>query len=144
MENNIALGWTTLEEAKRLVKAGLDPKTADMSYELDTKSPKAVSFVEMEKYYKALYVSPLYEPMTKAYPCWSIGALGGLIPKNVKINDENFHFYMSYNDTNKWSATYETEVFRRTLFCSSYTNQIEMLISVILWLLHNNHIKKQE
>lgn len=26
------LGWTTIEEAKKLVEAGLDPNTADMSY----------------------------------------------------------------------------------------------------------------
>jgi hypothetical protein len=75
MKEHRPLGWTTIEEAKLLVEAGLDPNTADMSYELDTQSPKAVSFVETEKYYKALYVSPLYEPMTKAYPCWSLGAL---------------------------------------------------------------------
>ena len=32
MANNKPLGWTMLEEAKKLVKAGFDPNTADMYF----------------------------------------------------------------------------------------------------------------
>ena len=141
MENNRPLGWTTLEEAKKLIDAGLDPNTADMSYnwvECKVRDGNAV-----EDW--LLMPSPIDDRQPyEQLPCWSIGALFNLIPKNVKINDDRFHFYMSYDNTNKWSAVYESAFFKRRLFCSVFPSQIELLINVILWLLETNHIKKSE
>lgn len=145
MKNNRPLGWTTIEESKLLVEAGLDPNTADMRYE--------------ENNYELLCEWVAYPfggdirnfdvlkkefPDSEFYPCWSIGALVGLIPKSIMVNDVNFHFYMSYDYANKWSAVYESVFFKRRLFCSAFPNQIELIVNVIILLLENNHIKKQE
>ena len=37
-ENNTPIGWTSLEQSKRLVELGLDAKSADMYYEEMTDS----------------------------------------------------------------------------------------------------------
>lgn len=141
MEKQRNLGWTTLEEAKKLVDAGLDPNTADMYY---IKEPfmQIELHTRIDKFAEKIGGYPIEKE--NHYPCWSLGALLKLIPKNIKVNDESFQFYMSYDNTNKWSSVYESAFFKRRFFCSVFPNQMELLINVILWLLHNNHIKKHE
>jgi hypothetical protein len=54
------LGWTTLEQSKKLVEAGLDPNTADMSvFEAEGKQ----------------YVYAHKPDDINCTPCWSLGAL---------------------------------------------------------------------
>lgn len=145
MENNRPLGWTTLEEAKKLVDAGLDPNTADMRYEEN-------NYELLDEWVAYPFGGDIKDfdvlkkefPDSEFYPCWSLGALLRLIPKNIKVNDVNFHFFMSYDNTNKWSAAYESAFFKRRFFYSLFPNQNDLLINVIHWLLNNNHIKKQE
>jgi len=141
MKEHRPLGWTTIEEAKLLVDAGLDPNTADMSY--NCVECRVCDGNAVEDWLLRPFPIDDRQPYEQL-PCWSIGALVGLIPKNVKVNDESFHFCMSYDNTNKWSAVYESAFFRRRFFCSVFPNQVELLINVILWLLQNNHIKKHE
>lgn len=167
MKNNRPLGWTTLDEAKRLVDAGLDPNTADMGYELDTQSPRATSFTQLEKYFKALYVSPIYEPMTKAYPCWSLGALLELIPKLVGERNSSllyhayFNFELSprYKYPLRWVARYSGSIKQKdnegdfdgqTMFSKdvstefTYGAAIETICDTMVFLLENGYIEKHE
>lgn len=146
MENNRTLGWTTPEEAKRLVEAGLDPNTADMGYELETQSPRATSFTQLEKYFKALYVSPIYEPMTKAYPCWSLGVLISVMPKNIDkynlcITFEKGCPMVYYIDVNgsilKLGDTYPYYRTDGYIVCDS-------IVEMCVWLLENGYIEKHE
>lgn len=171
MEKNRPLGWTTIEEAKMLVDAGLDPNTADMYYyarrrfdgneyvntgewnlchrcdkEKGYGGDDDFSGEERFQYLLKTFGASKYDDDDDCFvPCWSPGALFELIPKTVKLNDVNFHFYMSYDNTKKWSAVYESAFFRRQLFCSAFPNEMELLVNVIRWLLgNNNHIKKSE
>jgi hypothetical protein len=141
MKEHRPLGWTTIEEAKLLVEAGLDPNTADMSYNFVV--CKVINGNPLEDWLLQPF-SPDENQPHKQLPCWSLGALIVLIPRTININYSRFHFYMSYNNTEKWSAVYEDFVFRRQLFCSAYPSLLELLINVIKWLLQNNQIKKQE
>lgn len=141
MENNRPLGWTTVEESKLIVDAGLDPNTADMSY--NWVECRVCDGNAVEDWLLRPFPIDDRQPYEQL-PCWSIGALIVLIPRTININYSRFHFYMSYNNTEKWSAVYEDFVFRRQLFCSAYPSLLELLINVILWLLQNNQIKKHE
>lgn len=141
MKEQRQLGWTTLKEAKLLVDAGLDPNTADMSYNFVV--CRVINRSPSEDWLLQPFPPDENQP-NKQLPCWSIGALVGLIPRSIKVNDVSFHFYMSYDNTNKWSAVFESAFFKIRLFCKVFPNQIELLINVILWLLNNNHIKKQQ
>lgn len=130
MENNRPLGWTTLDEAKRLVEAGLDPNTADMAYELDTQSPRATSFTQLEKYFKALYVSPIYEPMTKAYPCWSLGALKNIVEEEL---GKDFSY-----ENGEWIIIVWTDTWGYKHY------YFEEIVNCVIWLIQNGYIKKHE
>lgn len=140
MENNRPLGWTTLDEAKKLVEAGLDTNTADMGYELETQSPRATSFTQLEKYFKALYVSPIYEPMTKAYPCWSLGALIGILPYKIKYEQDTYRVLGTKNHVSYPRLT----TLWPELYSKDGNNTIECVVNMIIILLEDGYIKKTE
>lgn len=91
MENNRPLGWTTLEEAKRLVDAGLDPNTADMSFAKANLSNVVLDVVDTASYSKMKDYDDLWE----RFPCWSLGAL---IETSVKIIENDYYFLSSAKD----------------------------------------------
>lgn len=96
MEQNRPLGWTTLEEAKMLVDAGLDPNTADMRYEENNYEvldewvayPFGGDIKDFEFLKKEF-------PNSVFYPCWSLGAL---IEISVKIIENDYCFLSSAKD----------------------------------------------
>lgn len=72
------IGWTTVDEAKRLMAANIDPKSADMSY------------IKDRDYWRMLpdpstAVKDHLFSFRKGYelPCWSLGALLDLLPKEI-------------------------------------------------------------
>lgn len=140
MENERPLGWTTLEEAKLLVEAGLDPNTADMSYNFCV--CKIFNGNPLEDWLLQPF-SPDENQPHKQLPCWSIGALENLIPLTIKINDAWFHYHSSFG-IKGWSCTYEDIVFHRHLYYDEFKNQIEMLVKLIRILLQDNYIKRHE
>lgn len=148
MENNRPLGWTTLEEAKLLVDAGFDPNTADMYYEYIQFDNYILSCrdysKEEENAFDALMSIYGTESPTDFYPCWSLGALEKLIPDDIKVNDVTFFYHASYDGIRKWSSSYTDEDLHRLILFNSFTKRIEMLVQTVLFLLENNHIKKQE
>lgn len=74
-QQNRPLGWTTIEEGKKLVEAGLSPETADMWYDLldvcYCHIPKVNEFQLHDFYY-----------LDREYPCWSLGRLIDLFPSD--------------------------------------------------------------
>lgn len=145
MKEHRPLGWTTLEEAKLLVKAGLDPNTADMRYEEN-------NYELLDEWVAYPFGGDIKDfdvlkkefPNSVFYPCWSLGALKKLIPDEIKVNDVWFYFYCSYNGVRKWCASYVDENFKRLVRFNMFSSQIEMFHEIVLFLLENNHIKKQE
>ena len=65
------LGWTTIEESRKLVEAGLNPETADMHYTL----------AEDESFYILYTDNEVAYGSDRIVPCWSVGALLRLMPK---------------------------------------------------------------
>ncbi len=161
MKEHRPLGWTTIEEAKQLVNAGLDPNTADMRYEennyelLDewvayTFGGDIKNFDVLKKEF----------PDSEFYPCWSLGSLIDLMPS--KLYTEIGYCYLSlYKDPmsfDRLSILFDDNLYRvaydyeegENCEHKDYksTEKDESLMSVIvemvIWLIHNNHIKKHE
>ena len=67
--------YTTIEESKRLLKAGVKPDTADMAYYSDDRI----------EYYKRPVLSPWSTAVDKDYylPCWSSDALIELLENPI-------------------------------------------------------------
>lgn len=118
--NKHPLGWTTLEEAKQLVEAGLPVKTADMYYWL----------AEGKEY---VYTGKCSD--SNGIPCWSLGALVQLLPRTIKQE------YNLLINTELW-VMYRNPFLKdvECLFDNS-PFLIENVKDAIIWLLKNNYIK---
>lgn len=142
MENNRPLGWTTLEEAKLLVDAGLDPNTADMCYiakdYIDGKELRwYTKETILEKYgEKAFYVEVLNRDQTDFYPCWSLGAL---IEISVKITKNDYYFLSSAKD---FAYSYVLNSVRELM--QKNDNITEATVCFLLSFLKQSHQKKHE
>lgn len=156
MENNRPLGWTTLEEAKMLVDAGLDPNTADMYYyarrrfygneyvntgewnlchrcdkEKGYGGDDDFSGEEHFQYLLKTFGASKYDDDDDCFvPCWSLGALKNIV-------EEEFGKDFSY-ENGKWTII----VWTNTWGYKHY--YFEEIVNCVIWLLENNHIKKSE
>lgn len=130
------LGWTTIEQSKNLLKAGLDPNTADMYYSAyityangkPVKEPKYDLIAYPYKDRSSMVVG-----FTKVdyIPCWSLGALSELVP------DEEPLFTKSEGT---WTATIDIDEEHLSQF--SEKTLVGTLYEAIKWLMENNFIKK--
>lgn len=71
---------TTIEQSKRLLKAGVDPRTADMLYLWDEDAIMGVGVCE---YNLELIPGTEQEYNTGSVPAWSLSALITLCPEHV-------------------------------------------------------------
>ena len=127
--------FTTLEQSEKLVKLGLNIETADMCYLSQTPHGKPIFFKrpgvkgdDTEQYYKT------------SLPCWSLGALLGLL--------------RSYNDCNKLSIfTNRSQKWQITISYYDIVwkeheeidiNLLEASYNTVVWLLENGYIKTEK
>lgn len=137
------LGWTTIEQSKKLVAAGLDQNTADMHI-IDWRTEK-------EGYFDtSLCYSKWDAEHVRGYlPCWSIGTLIELLPKTIETKKpKNLYFpeILPSNNCVAYTALNENKkyVFLK-LFATgteSDATLIDNIIEMIVWLLGNGYIKK--
>jgi hypothetical protein len=117
------LGWTTLEQSKRLIEAGLDPNTADMAILKDNTYCNALSA------FNGATLCQNYNEIknkTNYIPCWSLGAL-------LNVMDSPKIFYRIE------CTCGETEVH---VSGSGFHKYFDNIIDTILWLLENGYIEK--
>ena len=96
MDKDYLTGWTTIEQSKKLVEAGLNPDTADMYYSAYITYANGKPIKEKPEYglqawpYKNR--SSMIVGFTKVdyVPCWTIGKLIDLMPKYLKSGKERF------------------------------------------------------
>lgn len=119
--NNHPLGWTTLEEAKQLVKAGLPVETADMHYWL----------AEGREY---VYTGKCSD--SNGIPCWSLGALINLLPEILMDDIRCYPVVRKPIYTGQWQVAYVNGLYK-TLH---YETSIEAVMEIIIWLLKNKRI----
>lgn len=116
------LGWTTLEEARQLVEAGLPAETADMLY--TSLDGHTTPWVWASK--------PGMHP--EDVPCWSLGALMQLLPRMAEQGYDliiNPQFYVIY--INPFSKDVK-------FVCDMSSFLIENVKDAIIWRLKNKLI----
>ena len=123
---NTQLGWTDLDQSKKLVEAGLDPNTADMHI-IDQ------SYGNHGYFDTALCYSKWDAVHTDGYlPCWSLGRLIGLILYEPFISNQDGTWFVSFDVDDTHSHQFSKETL------------IDTVIESIIWLLEKGYIKKGE
>lgn len=99
--NERPIGWTTIDEAKRLVAAQVDLNSADMSYVGGpfTWTLSAVPSIAVKN--NLFSFRQGYE-----WPCWSLGALLQLIPKQIVLYGVTFYMSAIANEKSHWCLCY--------------------------------------
>ena len=123
--------YTSLEQSKQLIAAGLDPNTADMHYnEYKIADKRKIDEFPQANHYSTKVVDYVH-------PCWSVGALIQLMPEDLSdyelmINSKGVRYY----DYEEWNAL--------IWFDTSDGELTECCVKTILWLLKEGHLKKAE
>jgi hypothetical protein len=125
--------YTTIEESKQLIEAGLDVNTADMFYVVDGEEIYT-NPVNIDKLFCDKNKFPYY--MDNDIPAWSLAALLNIIDNNDLVYDIS-------NDKNR--------EFKILVYKADYTNQEvkfhhteHSIVDMITWLLENNYIKSNK
>jgi len=85
------IGWTTIDEAKRLVCASVAANTADMWYHKGEQNPKP--YREHRDFVDS--------------PCWSLGALFHLLPKEIlPVNGSKSFLFATEGIDHPWTVVY--------------------------------------
>ena len=129
--------YTTIEESKQLIEAGLDVNTQDMYYQ------QCCSMLTGEYKWKPfigehLAIRENLFSYRNGYtmPCWSLAALLNIIDNNNIVydicNDKNRDFKI---------LVYDAEYIKQTLKFYHTENNIT---DMIIWLLEHNYIKSNK
>lgn len=123
---NRPLGWTTVEESKQLIEAGLPVETADMLY--TTLDGNATPWVWASK--------PGMHP--EDTPCWSLGALIQMLPLNIQTGDSFLDKYgLEFKPYSGYMVAYCID---QSHHPEEHGTLIEACIEMIIWLLKNKMI----
>lgn len=91
---------TNIKQSKKLIEMGIDPKSADMFYTVNT-SCKNLGMLPN------LFVSEGFIDIEQGeIPCWSLSALLGLAPLNI-INNSTYYLVMITGGLDKYLFAYE-------------------------------------
>lgn len=131
--------YTTIEESKQLIEAGLDADTADM-YTYKNIYTGALSCFNNRT---LIGNYNLLENKDVAHPCWSLAALLEIIPKQLHINNNAWEIYVPviYLGEKCVVAYQHSNIFMHSEY--SDTN-IEAVYKMVIWLLENNYIKSNK
>ena len=137
MKNRIA---TSIEQSKKLLELGLDPRTADMSY----------TNYKFQTDNNGNLISDSCEPvgglavgnMFDDYPAWSLSALLELMPQRIYLNGAAHQFQLDRNwDKVTWQCAYDA--------MNSYIEQkdlspLDAAYSMVVWLIEQGYIKTEK
>ena len=116
------MGYTSIEQSKKLISLGLNPETADMNWEGC-----------MERIGKIPdYCKPFKDTFI---PCWSVTALFGVIRNNLlscSLHAGNMGYYVTLD-----SPLYNHWRFQSIV----YSKPIDALFELMVYLLEKKHIK---
>ena len=133
------MNYTSIEQSKKLIEAGLDPNTADMYYVFDP-------FIQD---INGLNIGKPEEPQD--VPCWSLGALIDLMPDCIETKrPKNIWFPSILPASNgvcyEGMDGNENKITFLKIFSTGTDNNnntmLDNIVKMVLWLLENNYIKK--
>ena len=125
--------YTTIEESKQLIEAGLDVNTADMFWQTSDE-PSLREYTNPH-----IYVGEEPKLMLKwlyTIPAWSLAALLNIIDNNGLVydisNDKNREFEILVYEANYISQEVK------------FHHTEHSIVDMITWLLENNYIKSNK
>ena len=128
--------YTTIEQSKKLLELGLNPKSADMWWLYVTAQGKhiAMMYEEPDSHYLARMES--YGIQDAAIPCWSLGALLDVMPKIKEFYYPSL-YKASFSVTACMYSTQDHDIFK------IYTGEdfLEAAFNMVVYLLENGYIK---
>lgn len=125
-QNERPIGWTTIDEAKRLVAAQVDLNSADMSYVGGpfTWTMSTVPSVAVKN--NLFSFRQGYE-----WPCWSLGALLQLLPKQIVLYGVTFYMVLVANEKHRCSICYANPDVVEPFFSFEKETIVEACIEMI-------------
>lgn len=135
MKTNIA---TTREQSSRLLRCGVSADTADMCYDSG-----ALSLMD---YDSAVHERDSRRETYEVIPAWSLSALLGLLPKEIKVDESPYdevqkYGLLIYPFMGGWQVDYEycEDDECHCLKCVHSTDPIEVCVQLIEWLTENGY-----
>ena len=125
--------YTTLEQSKKLIELGLDPKTADMAYAKGFKD-----LVICSPYIEDGFVGEF------DLPCWSLGALISVLPCFIKEGENEYCLSIFPDGIGKWVVDYSTFDTDECFMDYLDDSLLDALYYMCCFLLERNYIKKGE
>ena len=127
------MNWTNLEQSKKLLELGVNPKSADMGICVcvdDTERYLPIDDWDLPKN---------GEDGTKFYPSWSVGALIDLMPLTI---GESTPFFLHVT---KLFVEYANATKGVGMYYSAETNGlIYACFKMVVWLIENKYINVKE
>ena len=160
--------YTSIEQSKRLLELGLPPESADMSY--SNFCPKGLSYSDPYNIFAIPYTEAkeVLDRHIQRYggdqydgiiawnviPCWSVGALLGLMPANIKAKESTEPYsLMVFKDKVEYNGDdyYRVEYGYGNPMTVGWLNEwyetkggfdlMESVFLMVVWLLENGYIK---
>jgi len=157
------IGWTTRDQSKKLLEAGLDPNTADMYYLEEEGFPKPIPYESknLEDYLNHLpFWTREHITISKKLPCWSLGRLINIMPSKVKnanleiftnteeidelLGKDEYGEFFRIIDHIFYNVEYNANQFRVSDIGFTEDRLIDGIINMILYLLQEDIIKKKD
>ena len=125
--------YTSLEQSKRLIAAGLDPNTADMVWTYEDM---------IEDYFPYIGLVPIQE---KDLPCWSVGALIDVLPSAVSNEfGDIFELVIKKYDVSDYSVRYKDCYTAAPVFAVDGEHLVDCLVETLLRLPNEGYIIHQK
>ena len=132
--------FTSIEQGRDLLNAGLDPNTADMRY-----------FRIDDEYFADLNPYKQSAEKTKTPPCWSMARLIALLPETIVVNPNSrlrkrFNLEITKLESWRYAVGY---------YCGVYPNQktvkefdcmdspLDALVDLLAWVMLEGYEDKQ-
>jgi len=125
------VNFTSEEQIKKLIKAGIDINSADYTLSSNIVVPH----------------DPESKRGLKELPCWSLGRLFQIIPSEIILNPEDKttiqNFKMTFCNVNHVEVCYENQYLEANSYYIDDDNKniIDVLVSLICKLLQDNLLK---
>ena len=138
------MNYTSIEQSKKLLELGLSPESADCMWEQHNSETSYITVKPHTTLGRSIGAHTI--------PCWSVGALLEVMPKEISIPDEDEDFpprvCYPFLEACTWSEDYlwygglvDDAKCHKPMFKSN--DILEIVYSTVVWLLENNYIKHQ-
>lgn len=134
------LGWTDIEQSKKLVETGLNPYTADMNYRYCI--CRCVDGEPIEDW--LLGIGKLFDECPdEQIPCWSLGRLLEIIPHFVIVEGIECQLHICPNGIGEWEVDYSDLNNDYTPFSYSDKSLLDALFYTICSLSEHGYITER-